>query len=77
MDLTTNAKLELVAQEAYMSFCDTYNPRMWTTWCSWSQLGDKTKGFWISQVKIIYEKVRLIDLGSEDNIFPELPNPPQ
>jgi hypothetical protein len=60
-DSTTIERIELIAKEAYQCHCDFYNPKSWSTWPSWHQLGEATKGHWILQTRIIYDKMRYVD----------------
>ena len=61
MDQTASEQIELIAKELYCSFADFYNAKSWVGYPSWNQLGDATKGFWISMVKVISFKVSRLD----------------
>ena len=68
---TLNPKIELVAKENYQAFCDFYNQRSWRSYPSWSQLDEDVQKFWITQSKINYSKLRVIDLETDDSILSE------
>lgn len=60
---TSENQIELVAKEAYCAFKNAYDPSSWSAWSSWEQLSQEVKDHWISQVNIIYVKMRMVHLN--------------